>query len=325
MKVVEQRTCYDIIMKWIVECCHRLKQRLCRFRKEHFLAYIIGLYIFIVLIFTTVNWVLFMMNSTSFLISDQLNKHVERYEFIVPDIDLAAYHQNAKDMMPITISEFSDMLKPDFERLQATNDSLGEKKDEFERCKEEWEALSIIVLEKRSDSIKVFREKLLSVWQQSIDSLKSLMQGQDSIEMILAGKYVELANLQYEYAKRNAEVQQIINRNYGFFIPDSLAHKIRGYNERYIWLSIEVQELEMTRRNATSRIRDLTAAFHRNRMESVTWWDFLYYSICTSTTVSFGDIAPNNGTTRFVAIFELLICLVLVGAIVDRIIKRRGE
>lgn len=312
-------------MKWIAECCNRLKQRLCRFRKEYFLAYIIGSYIFIVLIFATVNWVLFMRNSTSFLISDQLNKHVERYEFIMPDIDLTAYHQNAKDMMPITISEFSDILKPDFERLQATNDSLREKKGEFERCKEEWDSLYIIASEKRSDSIKVFREKLLSLWQHSIDSLKSLMQGQDTIEMILAGKYVELANLQYEYAKRNAEVQQIINGNYGFFIPDSLAHKLSDYNESYIWLSMEVQGLEMTRRNVTSQIRDLAVAFHKNRMESVSWRDFLYYSICVSTTVSFGDIAPNNSTTRFVAILELLICLVLVGAIVDRIIKRRRE
>lgn len=71
------------------------------FCKDHrFLCVTIG-YVLVVMSFAFVNWVMFMRNSTSYLISEQLNKHVERYEFLAPDIDLAAYHRDAKDSMPL--------------------------------------------------------------------------------------------------------------------------------------------------------------------------------------------------------------------------------
>lgn len=62
--------------------------------------------------------------------------------------------------------------------------------------------------------------------------------------------------------------------------------------------------------------------FHENRREAVGFMDFLYYSVCVSTTVSFGDIAPNSGFTRTVAIIELLLCILLVGIVLDKINKK---
>ena len=41
-----------------------------------------------------------------------------------------------------------------------------------------------------------------------------------------------------------------------------------------------------------------------------------------STTVSFGDIAPNNGCTRFLAIAELLLCMFLLAVLLDRVTKK---
>ena len=293
--------------------------------RKHFLPAMIIAYVLVVLIFATINWLIFFNNTTAYLISDQLNKYVERYEFLYPDIDLAAYHRNAKDSMPITISDFSDMIKPDLEKLQSANDSLREKKDAFEKCTVRWDSLSRIASEMRNDSINKVREKLLAGSQERIDSLKRYLEGKDSTEMIIEGKYVELAQLQYEYAKKNAKVEAMFIEYLGNFIPDSLSHQIRRCNEDYLNLSMEIQDVEGIRRNATSKIRQSTTDFHNNRLESVKWLDFLYYSICVSTTVSFGDIAPNNGATRFIAILEILICLVLVGYIVDRIIKKKEE
>jgi hypothetical protein len=283
----------------------------------------IGLYLLLVVVFATVNWILFFNNSTAFLISDQLNKHVERYDFLQPDIDLAAYHRNAKDSMPITISEFSSMIRPDLEKLQSANDSLRIKNEEFDKCAIQLDSLSRIASELRADSINKVRMGLLSGCQERIDSLKRYLEGEDSTQMILEGKYVELARLQYEYAKEKAKVEAMISQYFGTFIPDSLSHQIRKCNEDYIQLTWDIQEVESERRNITSRIRQSTVDFHNNRMESVSWLDFLYYSICVSTTVSFGDIAPNNGVTRLAAILELLMCLIIVGFIVDRIIKKK--
>lgn len=291
--------------------------------KRHFLLAMIILYILIVVVFATVNWIIFFNNSTAYLISDQLNKHVERYEFLYTDIDLAAYHRNAKDSMPITISGFSEMIRPDLERLQSANDSLKKKNEAFEKCVARWNSLSREASELRDDSVNKVREMLLAGCQERIDSLKRFLDGKDSTKMIIEGKYVELAQLQYEYAKKNAKVEEMFRQYIGNFIPDSLSHQIRRCNEDYLDLSMEIQNVEGVRRNVTSRIRQATMDFHNNRLESVSWVDFLYYSICVSTTVSFGDIAPNNGATRFVAILELLICLFVVGYIVDRIVERK--
>lgn len=305
----------------IIEHWADCKDWLRKIVRNHFLRAMI-IYIIIVVLFATANWLIFCNDSTAFLISDQLNKHIERYEYLYPDIDLTAYHRNAKDSMPITISDFSNMIRPDLEKLQSANDSLKKKKAELEICVVQWDSLSHIASKMRSDSVKLIRERLLAGCQAKIDSMKHFMEGKDSTEMIIEGKYVELAQFQYEYAKKNAEIESYFTQYIGYFIPDSLSHQIRSCNEISLKLTMEIQDVEGLRRDATSRIRQSAIDFHKNRLESVSWIDFLYYSICVSTTVSFGDIAPNNGITRFVAILELLICLIIVGYIVDRIIKR---
>ncbi len=192
------------------------------------------------------------------------------------------------------------------------------------KCVALWDSLSHTASEMRNDSVNKVREKLLIGYQEKIDSLKRYLEGKDSTQMIIDGKLVELAQLQYEYAKENAKVEAMFSQYIGNFIPDSLSHQIRRCNEDYMQLTMDIKMAENVRRNITSKIRQSAIDFHNNRMESVSWLDFLYYSICVSTTVSFGDIVPNNGTARFVAILELLICLFVVGYIVDRIIKKKG-
>lgn len=165
-------------------------------------------YVFIVVVFATVNWLIFFNNSTAYLISDQLNKYVERYEFLQTDIDLAAYHRNAKDSMPITISEFSNMIMPDLEKLQSTNDSLILKKDAIKKLKVQWDSLNRIASKMMTDSVNKVRVELLSSYQERIDSLERYLEGKDTTKMIIEGKYVELAQLQYEYARGKLKLRQ---------------------------------------------------------------------------------------------------------------------
>ncbi len=285
----------------------------------------IGIYIFIVVLFATINWLVFNINTTSFLIPEQLNKYVGQHEYLNPEIDLAAYHRNAKDNMPITIDGFSAMMKPTFERLEATNDSLSFNQHRLNACIQEWESLSRIASAMRYDSVKLLKERMLSGYQKKIDSLRRFLEGKDSTRMIIEGKYVEMAQLQYEYAKGNAEIQSMIGQYIGNFIPDNLSRQIRKCNEDYLEITIEIQELEQQRRDVSSRIRNLIVDFHENRRDAVGFLDFLYYSICVSTTVSFGDIAPNSGLTRVIAIIELLFCIIIVGIIANRIINSREK
>ena len=295
------------------------------FFEEKRLLKFIGIYLFIVVLFATINWLVFNINTTSFLISEQLNKYVGQHEYLNPEIDLAAYHRNAKDNMPITIDGFSAMMKPTFERLEATNDSLSFNQHRLNACIQEWDSLSRIASAMRYDSVKLLKERMLSGYQEKIDSLRRFLEGKDSTRMIIEGKYVEMAQLQYEYAKRNAEIQSLIGQYIGNFIPDSLSRQIRKCNEGYLEITIEIQELEQQRRDVSSQIRNLIVDFHENRRDAVGFLDFLYYSICISTTVSFGDIAPNSGLTRVIAIIEPLFCIIIVGIIANRIINSREK
>ena len=60
---------------------------------EHFVFCYAG----IVPFFAFINQCIFRKDSTVFVISEQLNKHVERYDFLEPEIDLVKFQENAKD------------------------------------------------------------------------------------------------------------------------------------------------------------------------------------------------------------------------------------
>ena len=162
-------------------------------------------------------------------------------------------------------------------------------------------------------------------YRHRIDSLERYISDRDSIEMVLNRKYVELANLNYEYALKNLETQNYIIENYGFFVSRNLIEDILNENEEWVNLSDSVLRLERLRIEMASQIREMVRLYHNNRIKSVSFGDFLYYSICVSTTVSFGDIIPNKGISRFWAVFELLLCIVLVAIILDDIKKARNK
>lgn len=293
---------------------------ICRFLSKGIRRYLFS-YCLIVLVFAVINWFLFLNNSTSFLISNQLNKHVDGYELWDPDIDLSTFHRDAKDIKPITIDDFVAIVKWDFDDLDSINSALCLRQNRLDTCRFELSNFYKIVDEKRANAIDAFGDSILHESQQKIDSLRIYMLGRDSTELLLEGKYVELANLQVAYAKKAAEVATYVVEHFSSFIPDSLLDNLGQLSDEETLLTTEIQSLENKRREVSSDIEKSIKMFHQNRRDVVGFGDFLYYSVCVSTTVSFGDIAPNDGWTRFTAILELLSCLILVGVIIDKINK----
>ena len=100
---------------------------------------------------------------------------------------------------------------------------------------------------------------------------------------------------------------------------------LNDYSSKIVSSTVEKNSLELERFELVRSIRKSVSSFHDNRRSSVGFLDFVYYSFCVSTTVSFGDIAPNNGWTRFIAILELLSCIVLVHFILTGMTKKENE
>jgi hypothetical protein len=246
---------------------------------------------------------------------------VDGYELWDMDVDLSKFHRDAKDILPITIDDFVAIVKVDFDDLDSINSTLGLRLNRLDICRLELKNFYKIVDEKRTIAIDAFRDSILQESQQRIDSLRKIMWGRDSTELLLEGKYVELANLQVVNAKKAAKVATYVVEHFSSFIPDSLSVILNQLSDEEILLTTEIQSLENKRREVSSDIKNSIKMFHQNRRDVVGFWDFLYYSICVSTTVCFGDIAPNDGWTRFTALLELLSCLILVGVIIDKINK----
>lgn len=282
-------------------------------------------YIVIVIVFAFVNWIYFYHNSTSFLISEQLNKSIKRYDFLTDSLDKEEYHSNAKDKMPITISEFSGMVNPEFVKRDSIHMLKVLKNDTLERYMQGMDSLNGIATNVRTATIKHYKDSMMHNQQAKLDSINEIIGANDSILMIRMGKYVERSHYEFEYAERMVEVSTYVVNHYGRFIPEELSNQIGNLNSEVIRLGLEVNCLDIQERFLTHGIRDLICSFHQNRLESVGLLDFIYYSICVSTTVSFGDIAPNDGLTRFFAIAELLLCMLLLGILLDRIIRKVNQ
>lgn len=279
-------------------------------------------YIIIVFVSAVINWATFVCNSTSYAISSQMNKYVERYDMVDTTINLASFHKGVKDKMPVAIDDYVMLIGPEFNRLDSVNVLLKRYYHLSDKNQSNLKNLYKLADKEREQAIQAFSDSMLNEIQQQIDSLKRYMMGKDSTDLILQGKFVELARLKSDYAKQNVKVVEFVMKHFGSFIPDSLSKELDSLDKTGLNLANKIQNLEAKRRDVSSIIKTSVNKFHKNRCESVSFWDFVYYSICVSTTVSFGDIAPNNGWTRLVAILELLACLMLVGVIIDKINKK---
>lgn len=282
-----------------------------------FLGKIVALYLIVVVISALINWILFLKNPTCFLISEQLNKHLVRYEFEAPEKRLELYLKSAADTIPITFGGFEEKTKPLVSELAVINNALAYQQAVLSDSSNALDSLLDVASEVRSDSISVFRHKNLAPLQNRIDSLKSLMEGRDVIELASNGLSVKLADAQVEFALKNAQIQNYILSNYAAFIPDNLSDEIWGMHAVCEESRVKIQYFKDSLNNVSDRLLTLSNAFYHNSIKTVRLCDFLYYSFCVSTSMSFSDIVPNDFYTRLVAVIELVFCIVIVGLIVN--------
>lgn len=280
-------------------------------------------YFVIILSSAILNWVTFKQNTTSFLISEQLNRHMIRYDLLSDDLNLSEFHANAKDLMPVSVDGFVGIISPKLMRLSDVNDSLLVYERKLELLHFQSDSLVRKVEDERVLNTSAFHQSVMQPYKQRLDSLNQVMAGVDSTELFARGLLIEKANLELEYAFKNKSVIDYITDHTRSFIPEQDLNSLDEHSSNYDSLAVKQSSFKQEQRELIRNIRAETNLFHRSRSASVSFLDFLYYSICVSTTVSFGDIVPNNGWTRFLAIAELLACILLLNWILTGIAKRK--
>jgi len=256
-------------------------------------------YIGIVVVSAIVNWVVFKFDTTSFLISEQLNKHMVRYDLLSNDLDLSEFHASAKDLMPVSVDGFAVIVASKLVRLSNINDSISACNQQLGLLNSQLDSMRAVAELNRTIVAEAYRTKALKDAEQRLDSLRLLMAGMDSTVLIEKGLLIEEARLELEYAIKNKMVTDYISENMRSMIPPVERDLMDEYSSKIVACSVRKSSLEYERNDLARTFREDVNKFHRNRSSSANLLDFLYYSVCVSTTVSFGDIAPNNGLTRF--------------------------
>jgi hypothetical protein len=70
---------------------------------------------------------------------------------------------------------------------------------------------------------------------------------------------------------------------------------------------------------------DAMVKYLREAHDSLTYWDFLYFSVGAATTATFGDIAPNHKSVRLLVCLQVVLSIVFVGLMVNEIAARHGR
>lgn len=193
-------------------------------------------YILIVFVFASVNWITFNRNSTSFLISEQLNKSVKRYDFLTDSLDWEEYHSRARDKMPITISEFCEIVNPKFAKRDSIRAKISLKQDTLSGYLHGLDSLNMIAVEVRAATIEHYKDSMMRNHKQRLDSINEIIVANDSLQMIRMGKYVERAYYELEYADKMQKVCSDVLKNYGRFLPEDMYNQIGNHNAEVIRL-----------------------------------------------------------------------------------------
>jgi|GEM_PF-6768369 len=282
-------------------------------------------YLIIVSVFALINWGVFCFDTTSFLVSEQMNKHLARYDLVSKEFNLASFHAEAKDLMPVSVDGFVGGISTKLMRLSEVNDSILVHGRQIDSLQRKEESLRSVAVDHRDSNVNAYLEKAMRPYIHQLDSLDQVITGMDSTKAIYDGLLIEKTQLEVDYAVKNKEVLDYVFRNLQLFIPLEDRDLLNDYSSKIVSGTVEKNSLELERFELVRSIRKSVSSFHDNRRSSVGFLDFLYYSFCVSTTVSFGDIAPNNGWTRFIAILELLSCIVLVHFILTGLTKKGNE
>ena len=210
-------------------------------------------------------------------------------------------------------------------RLSEVNDSILVHGRQIDSLQRKEESLRSVAVDHRDSNVNAYLEKALRPFRHRLDSLEQIITEMDSTKAIYDGLLIEKTQLEVDYAVKNKEVLDYVFRNLQLFIPLEDRDLLNDYSSKIVSGTVEKNSLELERFELVRSIRKSVSSFHDNRRSSVGFLDFLYYSFCVSTTVSFGDIAPNNGWTRLIAILELLSCIVLVHFILTGLTKKGNE
>jgi len=275
---------------------------------------LLGLYVISILLFSFVYYRNWIKNTTSFVIETQTNELT--YDAGFSYIDEIIPYDTRTDRIPFSITDFNRLLKPYFAEIKIKNDSLDYLKKTIPQGKTTTDSISHLLMKSYSENVENEIQKHRQPFNDSISNKwKMINQSKDEID--IANIKVEIAQLEYELAKKELMIRESALRNMTFYQDPNIREEFELTYSEYLNNLDKKSELEVNIRDLRSNIIDLKNNFHTNRSSKIGFSNFLYFSFLTSTTTSFGDIIPNTSTIRLIISTQIFVSLLLFGFLIN--------
>lgn len=136
---------------------------------------------------------------------------------------------------------------------------------------------------------------------------------------------VKVAELRVVQAEQVAEAYRYFTSNIGQFGDPELTARMGELHDKSQAQAFERQQASEDLMQQRQKLIEVARAWREQRLEAVSWEDFLFFSIGISTTTTYGDVVGNSRLVRSLIAVQLLICVFVMAGFVSSVVSRAGR
>lgn len=156
--------------------------------------------------------------------------------------------------------------------------------------------------------------------EKKIEILKKTDNNNDLMQSKLS---LELAQLTLNISKKETKSLEYITGNFDFFIDSSIGKDIMKTDSLYSQLAFkEIPNLQSKKEMIEYSIENMRFDLLSKSTTRITPLDFLLFSASNSTTITFGEITPNDLLMKILLLIQGFVCLFIVAILGDKLINK---
>jgi len=303
-------------------------------RKISISFFLLSLFFIVVVIFPVIYYCLWSRHSDSFIVHQETNLHPIQ---LLQDLLWGDSHNATNNYESFTLKDFSRETM----RVYLVEVSLS---NEYRRLKREESETSDLLSKASKDHMKAafknyeikVEEETKSLREKRVEILNKIKLLQDIIDekrnsdkLYISQIEVQKAMLRVEETKINVEISKMKLKISESFIKNITAYadseklqKVHDLDNKFM----KILNAQSDNRGAYFKNREaihyLLHSWQNQRSSQLSYWDFLYFSFCVSTTTSFGDVIPNDKISRIFVSIQIFMELFILGVLIDRFARR---
>lgn len=285
-------------------------------------------YLAIVLLFSWLYYFLWSVRPDSFIVNSELNLDP------LSDIPLLAWQEmnthttiGAPSLGGISVQLAS--IKARINELDLQVRSLDQKVDSGRA--------ELVEVGRRNQTITMangerYRQDITAVASRNVAEAEQVLQafserglsGHD-YGVAEANLRVKLAGLRVIQAQQMANAYDFFVSNMGQFGDPQLMAQMDKLHDTTQAQAHEREVVATELMQKRTELIDVVQTWRKQRLEAVSWLDFLFFSIGISTTTTYGDVVGNSKWVRGLISIQLLVCVFVMGGFVSSVVSRAGR